>query len=230
MAIIGSLPFTLVNGQTADATQVMADFNTIVSNVNASAAANGVNSDITSLSALSTPLSVPQGGTGIGSVVSKNIVIGGGTGPFADSGVPLISVVSKVPKFRAGQVAAPQITTGGSFTKVTLDSVTFDTNANFANSRFTPTVAGYYQITVSITSQNTGGTTSLLAAIYKNGSAYSISTGNAQGAAGTSATTVSDIVFCNGSTDFIEAFTNNTDGAVTLNNDARETYMCGVLV
>lgn len=38
MAIIGSLPYTLVNGTTADATQVMADFNWISSQVNA----NGV--------------------------------------------------------------------------------------------------------------------------------------------------------------------------------------------
>ena len=63
MAIIGSLPFTLVNGTTADATQVMADFNTIVSNVNANAAGNGANSDITSLNALTTPLSAASGGS-----------------------------------------------------------------------------------------------------------------------------------------------------------------------
>ena len=34
MPIIGSLPYTLANGTTADATQVMADFNTIVNGVN----------------------------------------------------------------------------------------------------------------------------------------------------------------------------------------------------
>src|SRR6185369_6154773 len=37
MAIVGALPFTLTNGTTADATQVMADFNSIVSDVNANA-------------------------------------------------------------------------------------------------------------------------------------------------------------------------------------------------
>lgn len=39
MAIIGSLPYTLTNGQTADATQVMADFAAIVNGVNSNAAA-----------------------------------------------------------------------------------------------------------------------------------------------------------------------------------------------
>ena len=38
MAIITALPVTLTNGTLADATQVMADFNQIVSNVNANAA------------------------------------------------------------------------------------------------------------------------------------------------------------------------------------------------
>jgi hypothetical protein len=45
--IVSSLPFTLQNGQTADATQVMADFNAIVDDVNDNAATNGVNNDTT---------------------------------------------------------------------------------------------------------------------------------------------------------------------------------------
>lgn len=41
MAIIGALPYILTNGTTADATQVMADLNYLVSQVNANAAAIG---------------------------------------------------------------------------------------------------------------------------------------------------------------------------------------------
>lgn len=59
-----SYPYTLTNGQVADATQVMANFNTILSCANSNLAHNAANSDITSLSGLSTPLSVSQGGTG----------------------------------------------------------------------------------------------------------------------------------------------------------------------
>lgn len=64
MTIVGTLPVTLQNGTTADATDVMADLNKIKTDVNANAAENGANSDITSLSGLTTPLSVAQGGTG----------------------------------------------------------------------------------------------------------------------------------------------------------------------
>lgn len=58
-----SYPFTLQNNTTADATQVMSNFNTVRNCVINNAAGSGVNTDITSLTALSTPLSVPQGGT-----------------------------------------------------------------------------------------------------------------------------------------------------------------------
>jgi hypothetical protein len=57
-------PYTLVNGQTADANQVMSNFNSILSCANTTLAHNGANSDITSLSGLTTPLSPAQGGTG----------------------------------------------------------------------------------------------------------------------------------------------------------------------
>ncbi len=52
----------VTNGTTADATQVMADFNFIVSAVNSNAAARGANSDITSLTGLTSALAVNQGG------------------------------------------------------------------------------------------------------------------------------------------------------------------------
>lgn len=61
--IVNTLPFTLQNNTTADATQVMADLSQIVNNVNSNAAKNGSNSDITALTALSTPLTTAQGGS-----------------------------------------------------------------------------------------------------------------------------------------------------------------------
>lgn len=78
--IVSGLPFTLTNGTVADATQVMADFNQIVNNVNANAAKNGVNNDITALTALTTPLTVTQGGTGLATLTSNGILYGAGTG------------------------------------------------------------------------------------------------------------------------------------------------------
>lgn len=63
MTIVSSLPFTLQNGTVADATQVMANLQGIVDDVNANAAANGANSDITSLLGLTTPLAYGVGGS-----------------------------------------------------------------------------------------------------------------------------------------------------------------------
>jgi hypothetical protein len=60
-----SNPFTLTNGQIGDATQVMSNFNNLLNCANNNLAHNAANSDITSLSGLSTPLSVSQGGTGL---------------------------------------------------------------------------------------------------------------------------------------------------------------------
>lgn len=60
---VGALPFILQNNTVADATQVDADFNQITSGINSNCAAAGANNDITSLSALSTPLSPVQGGS-----------------------------------------------------------------------------------------------------------------------------------------------------------------------
>lgn len=63
MTIIGALPFLLQNGTTADATEVDADFDKIVSDVNTNAANAGVNTNITALQGLTTPIAQGQGGT-----------------------------------------------------------------------------------------------------------------------------------------------------------------------
>lgn len=59
-----SLPYTLTNGTTADATQVMANYTALV-NCLLNAAAAGANNDITSLSALTTPITPTQGGSNV---------------------------------------------------------------------------------------------------------------------------------------------------------------------
>lgn len=63
-----TLPFNLQNGTTADATQVMANYNQLVTCLG-NAAAAGANNDITSLLALTTPITPTQGGS--------NVYIGG---------------------------------------------------------------------------------------------------------------------------------------------------------
>ena len=86
MSIIPSLPVTLQNGTTADATQVMANFNSIVANVNNNAANGGVNSNITSLAGLTTPLSAAQGGSGVASPTANCVLVSNGSGAFTPVG------------------------------------------------------------------------------------------------------------------------------------------------
>lgn len=81
-------PYTLVNGQTADATQVMANFASILTCSNVTLAKQGANSDITSIGGLTTPLSMSQGGTGATTTSGFNnllpfefyVFVGGTTG------------------------------------------------------------------------------------------------------------------------------------------------------
>ena len=62
MPVVVTLPFTLQNGQVADATQVMSNLNALVTGF-LSAAAAGANSDITALLGLTTPISYLVGGS-----------------------------------------------------------------------------------------------------------------------------------------------------------------------
>ena len=110
------------------------------------------------------------------------------------------------------------------FTKVTFGTEEFDTNNNFASSRFTPTVAGYYQVNAAaqINSLSTAVYGKLY--IYKNGSAFKegvLVQGQAQLFG---APTVSGLVYCNGSTDYVEIYFIGYISAGTLSlNSAGET-------
>lgn len=84
MAIVTlPLPIQLINGNVADGGQVMTDLNAIASNVNANAAKNGVNNDITSLTAL---LSIGAGLTITGaSILSSSFTNGTIVGSTIDA-------------------------------------------------------------------------------------------------------------------------------------------------
>ena len=110
------------------------------------------------------------------------------------------------PAFRAFINSTSQTVTENVWTKVTLTAETFDTNSCFdstTNYRFTPNVAGYYQINGTIC--NALGASILIAAIYKNGTIY-------VGGTDTRTTTnslagfVSDVVYFNGTTDYVELY------------------------
>ena len=103
-------------------------------------------------------------------------------------------------------------TLGTGATKITFDSEEFDTNNNFANSTFTPTVAGYYQINAQ--SQPNSTYTGGWIGVYKNGSIYKYGT-YANVGISFGGFTVSTIVYCNGTTDYIEIYGAYTSSQAT---------------
>jgi hypothetical protein len=136
------------------------------------------------------------------------------------------------PAFRA-YIDGSQTISSGSQQKVTFGAETFDTNSNFASSRFTPTVEGYYQLNATVRISGSSGTGEIMITIWKNGSEYARGaneSGTEQGA-GWYSMQVSDLAYANGSSDYFEIYIQQTSGG---NRDttagANISYFSGSMV
>ncbi len=138
-------------------------------------------------------------------------------------------VITDAPIFGAYQDTSQTLSTS-TFTKLTFTTEEFDTNSNFASSRFTPTVEGYYLITGAFAIDVMNGPQILT--IYKNGSEFKRGTLRSDSATASARhTTVSTIVYANGSTDYFELYGYQSSGSdATTRNQQKWTYMNGVLV
>lgn len=116
-----------------------------------------------------------------------------------------------------------QTISGNVNTKIQYNTERFDTNSNYdstTNYRFTPTVAGYYQINATMTFSGTAGAYTILN-FYKNGSMY-WGTNTQRSNANYNAMFLSDVIYFNGSTDYLEVYgydnaTSNTIVGSTIN-------------
>jgi hypothetical protein len=114
-----------------------------------------------------------------------------------------VMVSGNMPAFSAYKSTNQSSISNSIYTKVTFDTEIFDTNNNFASSAFTPTVAGYYQVNASIDAGS--GLTYGYTTIAKNGSYISFGSGSSSSMTELfSASSV--VVYCNGTTDYIEVF------------------------
>jgi hypothetical protein len=114
--------------------------------------------------------------------------------------------------------------------QIVLATENFDTNNNFSTSRFTPTIAGYYQVSAGV--QLSAGGTDFQAAIYKFTSSTSSLAAASRGTqvSGTAYNSVcSDIIYLNGAGDYIELYGITSSGA-TVVADGSGTYMSGCLI
>jgi hypothetical protein len=137
-----------------------------------------------------------------------------------------VMVSGNMPAFSA-YLSANQSISSSTQTKITFDTEVFDTNSNFASNRFTPTVAGYYQVNGGFSSVPSGAITRIILSIYKNGSAiYTVSDLLVSGYrfSGTG------LVYCNGSTDYIEMYVLIVGTSPILEAGSTNTFFNGSMV
>jgi hypothetical protein len=131
------------------------------------------------------------------------------------------------PAFAAYSSTAQSISSG-TYTKITFGGEDYDTAGNFASNRFTPTTAGYYQINFGAYVDASGATNYGSARFYFNGSA--IRACNFTDTTNDYSPVLADVIYFNGSTDYLEVFVYiNGGGSVVGNASApRYTYFSGV--
>ena len=127
--------------------------------------------------------------------------------PIVQGGVTKKTTTNRLgsgPAFSAYADGTTQTLTDLTYNKVLFQTEEFDTNSNFASSRFTPTVPGYYQINAQVLLGLSAITTAQVS-VFKNGATFK--EGTRMLLSGSSnALAVSALVYLNGSTDYVEAY------------------------
>jgi hypothetical protein len=135
------------------------------------------------------------------------------------------NVAGNGPAFSA-VMTADQSVTGNVDTKVAFSTEVFDTNNNYdpaTNYRFTPTVAGYYQINLALISNQ--NTLSQLK-IVRNGTTASAAYTQATNTAGLF---TAALLYMNGSTDYIEAYAIQTSTGSFRDLDAYSYFQASMV-
>lgn len=122
----------------------------------------------------------------------------------------------------------------GTYNKVQCSAEEFDTANCYdtTNYRFTPNVAGYYQVSAAVLVGGSVNTSTALSVIYKNGSIAKFGTIMRSGTATSNflVPTVA-IIYMNGTTDYIELYGyGEVSGTVSFSNGANVTYFQAALV
>ena len=105
-----------------------------------------------------------------------------------------------------------QNVSNNTFTAIAIDTEIFDTNScfNTGTYAFTPTVAGYYQFNGILAFGSTGGNVNgaALVSLYKNGSQFAIGSyqTNLSNTMGFACVNVCEVVYMNGTTDYVSIY------------------------
>ncbi len=142
------------------------------------------------------------------------------------------NVAGNGPAFSAYTNSTIQSISVATFTKITFAVEEFDTNNNFASSRFTPTVAGYYQVSGMSAFSGYSSSGLSLPSIYKNGSRFKDGSACPFDATDGQYANVSCLVYLNGSTDYIELYVFQRSASTRDLNvgDAARVYFTAAMV
>lgn len=174
-----------------------------------------------------------QAGTGITTIVppatntNRTINLPDSNGTIlttATAGVPVNG-----PAFSA-YASSNQTLSNATWTKINYGAEEFDTNGNFASSRFTPSVAGYYQVTGSCNFA-ASSTNTRFVSVYKNGSIFK----NLQNLPANSTNYMllsgSCLIYLNGSTDYVEIYAQqNSGGNLDTSGSDTQVYFQAAMV
>lgn len=125
--------------------------------------------------------------------------------------------VREMPVFRAN-VGTLQSFSNGTYVKVQLSSVEFDTNSwfdNTTNYRYTPQIAGYYQFSFCV-SVNGTGLTAAQSSLWKNGVQNTTGSFVVTSSSADMLSVGSGLVYLNGTTDYVEMYVYSTGSTRTL--------------
>jgi hypothetical protein len=144
------------------------------------------------------------------------------------------NVASNGPAFSAyGSAGNNQVISNNTDTKVILNATHFDTASCFNTStyRFTPNVAGYYQISGEFEAYANGSNiTNAEISIFKNGTIYSRGT-NLLVTTTEVFISVNRLIYFNGTTDYIELYARvGASNTITLYGDPQYRFLTGALV
>lgn len=148
----------------------------------------------------------------------------------ASAGTAMVS--GNMPTFSA-QTSTNRTITSGVWTKMQLNTENWDTANcydNATNYRFTPNVAGYYQVNINVDSGASTGAAQAVVSIYKNGSIHRVGNNTGTSAGSAYGSSVSAIVYLNGTTDYIEAYAYIGSTTTSVIANSTGTYFDGILV
>jgi len=141
-------------------------------------------------------------------------------------------VLPKAVAFSA-YMSGTQSISASTWTKVTFNTEEYDTASQYdhSNSKFQPTIAGYYQINSALAWMD-GASTAALARFHKNGGHYKNSAYVYHGSQELDDYQVesSVLVHMNGSSDYLEIYAFNVGTANTITGGSAFSYFQGFLV